>query len=192
MQLDDNEIDTLCNDCSDLLTTIDAINANLMQWYMKWDDKAKKAVKDLDTLIRHGLEKVRSIGMSVTPKWTLMEDHCVKNQVRWIKEGLGGARFFDESYVEVAHKDAKVLDRRVEGVQRFEDKQHAQLKMEERSNNPQIDAEREHNNRVPKKRARLKGDAQQQVKKERRCEKIAEAAEEQQIALDGNAEEDSN
>lgn len=192
--MDANDIDKLCNDCIDLLTTIDAINTNLMQWYLQWDDDAKKAVEELKVLVRHASAAVRRVGMSVTPKWTLQEDHCVSNHVRLIKLGYGGAVWLDESYVEVEHKKAKVLDRRVQGVLSFQDKQHAQLKIEQRSNNPEIDAEREHNTRVPKKRKSTKGDALRQAKKERREEKVATAksvvAGEEEQVLDVNINEE--
>ena len=44
----DDDIKELCKACSNLLHTLDAIYSRFLKWHMKWDDEAKKAVRELE------------------------------------------------------------------------------------------------------------------------------------------------
>ena len=73
----DDDIKELCKACSNLLHTLDATHSRFLKWYMKWDDEAKKAVRELEALIASALKQARAIGNSMTPKWHLLEDHIL-------------------------------------------------------------------------------------------------------------------
>ena len=47
----DDDIKELCKACSNLLHTLDATCSRFLKWHMKWDDEAKKAVRELEALI---------------------------------------------------------------------------------------------------------------------------------------------
>ena len=57
--------------------TLDAMCSRFLKWHMKWDDEAKKAVRELEALIASALKQARAIGVSTTPKWHLLEDHIL-------------------------------------------------------------------------------------------------------------------
>ena len=67
----DDDIKELCKACSNLLHTLDATCSRFLKWHMKWDDEAKKAVRELEALIASALKQARAIGISMTPKWQL-------------------------------------------------------------------------------------------------------------------------
>ena len=109
-----------------------------LKWYIKWDDEAKKAVRELEALIASALKQARAIGVSTTPKWHLLEDHILDQHI-WlaVKNGWGGIYcWLDESFVERAHQEGVKEDRRTQGVKGHEAQQTAQFKAEERASNP--------------------------------------------------------
>ena len=72
--------------------TLDATHSRFLKWHMKWDDEAKKAVRELEALIASALKQARAIGISMTPKWHLLEDHILDQHI-WlaVKNGHGAA-----------------------------------------------------------------------------------------------------
>ena len=102
----DDDIKELCKACSNLLHTLDATCSRFLKWCMKWDDEAKKAVRELEALIASALKQARAIGVSITPKWHLLEDHILDQHI-WlvVKNGWGGIYWLDESFVERAHQE---------------------------------------------------------------------------------------
>ena len=109
---------------------------------MKWDDEAKKAVRELEALIASALKQARAIGISMTPKWHLLEDHILDQHIWLVKNGWGGIYWLDESFVEQAHQEGVKEDRRTQGVKGHEAQQTAQLKAEERASNPKVEERR--------------------------------------------------
>ena len=59
----DDDIKELCKACSNLLHTLDATHSTFLKWCMKWDDEAKKAVRELEALIASALKQARAIGV---------------------------------------------------------------------------------------------------------------------------------
>ena len=86
----DDDIKVLCKACSNLLHTLDATHSRFLKWHMKWDDEAKKAVRELEALIASALKQARAIGVSMTPKWHLLEDHILDQHIWLVKNGWGG------------------------------------------------------------------------------------------------------
>ena len=114
---------------------------------MKWDDEAKKAVRELEALIASAL---------ITPKWHLLEDHILDQHIWLVKNGWGGIYWLDESFVERAHQEGVKEDRRTQGVKGHEAQQTAQFKAEERASNPKVEERRERNSRVARTRKRTR------------------------------------
>ena len=156
-------IRALCDDCANLLHTIDAIYSKFLKWYMEWDDEAKVAASELKVLIKSALKQARALGISITPKWHLLEDHILDQHIWLVKNGWGGIIWLDESFVERAHQEGVKEDRRTHGIKGYEAQQTAQLKAEERASNPSVVANRERNTREirPRKRARTDAKAQE-------------------------------
>ena len=117
---------------------------------MKWDDEAKKAVRELEALIASALKQARAIGVSMTPKWHLLEDHILDQHIWLASEEWMGRHlcWLDESFVERAHQEGVKEDRRTQGVKGYEAQQTAQFKAEERASNPKVEERRERNSRV--------------------------------------------
>ena len=143
----DDDIKELCKACSNLLHTLDATCSRFLKWHMKWDDEAKKAVRELGALIASALKQARAIGVSMTPKWHLLEDHILDQHIWLVKNGWGGICWLDESFVERAHQEGVKEDRRTQGVKGYEAQQTAQFKAEERASNPKVEERRERNSR---------------------------------------------
>ena len=135
----DDDIKELCKACSNLLHTLDATCSRFLKWCMKWDDEAKKAVRELEALIASALKQARAIGISMTPKWHLLEDHILDQHIWLVKNGWGGIHWLDESFVERAHQEGVKEDRRTQGVKGYEAQQTAQFKAEERASNPKVE-----------------------------------------------------
>ena len=139
----DDDIKELCKACSNLLHTLDAMCSRFLKWcYMKWDDEAKKAVRELEALIASALKQARAIGISMTPKWHLLEDHILDQHIWLVKNGWGGIYWLDESFVERAHQEGVKEDRWTQGVKGHEAQQTAQFKAEERASNPKVEERR--------------------------------------------------
>ena len=155
----DDDIKELCKACSNLLHTLDATHSRFLKWYMKWDDEAKKAVRELEALIASALKQARAIGISITPKWHLLEDHILDQHIWLVKNGWGGICWLDESFVERAHQEGVKEDRRTQGVKGHEAQQTAQFKAEERASNPKVEERRERNSRVARTRKRTRTEA---------------------------------
>ena len=155
----DDDIKELCKACSNLLHTLDATCSRFLKWCMKWDDEAKKAVRELEALIASALKQARAIGISTTPKWHLLEDHILDQHIWLVKNGWGGICWLDESFVERAHQEGVKEDRRTQGVKGYEAQQTAQFKAEERASNPKVEERRERNSRVARTRKRTRTEA---------------------------------
>ena len=155
----DDDIKELCKACSNLLHTLDATCSRFLKWHMKWDDEAKKAVRELEALIASALKQARAIGVSMTPKWHLLEDHILDQHIWLVKNGWGGIYWLDESFVERAHQEGVKEDRRTQGVKGHEAQQTAQFKAEERASNPKVEERRERNSRVARTRKRTRTEA---------------------------------
>ena len=138
----DDDIKELCKACSNLLHTLDATHSRFLKWHMKWDDEAKKAVRELEALIASALKQARAIGISMTPKWHLLEDHILDQHIWLVKNGWGGIYWLDESFVERAHQEGVKEDRRTQGVKGCEAQQTARFKAEERASNPKVEERR--------------------------------------------------
>ena len=135
----DEDIEALCKNCVELLQIIDSINTISLGWYWdKEDEETKKALQDLKNLNRRALQMVREMKMSVTPKWTLQEDHVDKHQEFLIDGGWGGEVFLDESFVEHEHQTGVKEDRRTQALSSFKARQEAQMKSIHRSSNPSV------------------------------------------------------
>ena len=155
----DDDIKELCKASSNLLHTLDATHSRFLKWHMKWDDEAKKAVRELEALIASALKQARAIGVSMTPKWHLLEDHILDQHILLVKNGWGGICWLDESFVERAHQEGVKEDRRTQGVKGHEAQQTAQFKAEERASNPKVEERRERNSRVARTRKRTRTEA---------------------------------
>ena len=155
----DDDIKELCKACSNLLHTLDAMCSRFLKWHMKWDDEAKKAVRELEALIASALKQARAIGISMTPKWHSLKDHILDQHIWLVKNGWGGIHWLDESFVERAHQEGVKEDRRTQGVKGYEAQQTAQFKAEERASNPKVEERRERNSRVARTRKRTRTEA---------------------------------
>ena len=76
--------------------------------------------------------------MSMTPKWTLQEDHVDEHQELMIDGGWGGEAFVDESFVEHEHQTGVKEDRRTQALPSFKARQEAQMKSSHRKTNPSV------------------------------------------------------
>ena len=158
----EEDIRALCDDCANLLHTIDAIYSKFLKWYMEWDDEAKEAASELKDLIKSALKQARALGISITPKWHLLEDHILDQHIWLVKNGWGGIIWLDESFVERAHQEGVKEDRRTQGIKGYEAQQTAQLKAEERASNPSVVANRERSTREIRQRKRARTEAKAQ------------------------------
>lgn len=138
-KMSDDDIEALCKNCVELLQVIDSINKISLGWYWdKEDEETKKALQELKDLNRRALEMVREMKMSVTPKWTLQEDHVDEHQEFMIDGGWGGEVFVDESFVEHEHQTGVKEDRRTQALPSFKARQEAQMKSSHRNSNPSV------------------------------------------------------
>ena len=167
--MSDDDIDAFCKECVELLQTIDAINANLMEWYYDVnDEETKRALQELKDLNEGALKLVRKLEMSVTPKWTLQEDHVHDHHYWLIEEGYGGERWLDESYVEHEHQVGVKEDRRTQAMRSFKSKQSAQMKSVHRSSNRDVQEASVERKRKPKRRTGAQTSKKQKIKDEYR------------------------
>ena len=173
--MSDEDIDNFCADCVKLLQCIDAIHANLSKWYFDIDDEdTKKALQALKVLQQRALKLVRKLGMSVTPKWTLEEDHVADHHEWLIEEGWGGEAWEDESYVEHEHQQGVKEDRRTHAMKSFEERQSAQLKSSHRSSNQDVQDASLERKRKPMERPGAQRSTKRQTKEEYRMEAAAD------------------
>lgn len=128
------------------------------------DEETKKALQNLKDLNRRALQMVREMKMSVTPKWTLQEDHVDEHQEFMIDGGWGGEVFVDESFVEHEHQTGVKEDRRTQALPSFKARQEAQMKSSHRSSNPSVQEASLESNRVKRTRT----NAQTSTKKEQK------------------------
>ena len=181
--MSDEDIDKFCADCVKLLQTIDAIHANLSKWYFDIEDEdTKKALQELNVLHRRALELVRKLGMSVTPKWTLEEDHVEDNHEWLIENGWGGEIWEDESYVEHEHQQGVKDNRRTQAMKSFRERESAQMKSSHRSSNQDVQDASLERKRKAKVRPGGQSSTKKQVKEDYRME----------AATDGAAETDAD
>lgn len=176
-KMSDEEIESMCKNCVDLLHIIDSINKILLTWYFDVDaDETQKALKELKDLNRRALEMVREMGMSVTPKWTLQEDHSYNHHKKLIEEEWGGEVFLDESFVEHEHQTGVKEDRRTQAMATFREKQSAQMKTSHRSSNPAVQSASLERNREKRKRTGAQTSTRKEVKQQYREEASKKAA----------------
>ena len=144
-------------------------NANLSKWYFDIEDEeTKKALQDLNNLHKRALKLVRKLEMSVTPKWTLEEDH-VEDHHKWLIENeWGGEAWLDESYVEHEHQTGVKEDRRTHAMKSFRDKHSAQMKNQHRSSNRAVQGESVERKRKINQRPGAQNSAKRQIKEEYR------------------------
>jgi hypothetical protein len=175
--MSDADIDNFCADCVKLLQTIDAIRANLSKWYFDIDDEdTKKALQDLKFMQQQALKLVRKLDMSVTPKWTLEEDHVADNHEWLIENGWGGEIWEDESYVEHEHQQGVKEDRRTHAMKSFHARQSAQMKSSHRSSNQDVQDASLERKRKPRERPGAQRSTKKHVKEEYRMEAAADGA----------------
>ena len=48
-------------------------------------------MRELEALIASALKQARAIGVSMTPKWHLLEDHILDQHIWLVKNGCGAA-----------------------------------------------------------------------------------------------------
>ena len=102
--------------------------------------------------------------MSVTPKWTLQEDHVHDHHYWLIEEGYGGERWLDESYVEHEHQVGVKEDRRTQAMRSFKSKQSAQMKSVHRSSNRDVQDASVERKRKRKERTGAQTSKKQKIK----------------------------
>ena len=183
--MSDEAIENFCADCVQLLQTIDAIHANLSKWYFDVEDEeTKKALQDLNNLHKRALKLVRKLEMSITPKWTLEEDH-VEDHHKWLMENeWGGEAWLDESYVEHEHQTGVKEDRRTHAMKSFRDKHSAQMKNQHRRSNRAVQGESVERKRKIIERPGAQNSAKRQIKEEYRKKMSTDVASDEE---DGTA-----
>lgn len=157
------DIDKICKDHALLLRRIDMAISGFRK-----QNPTEASIEKTERAIKASMALLRKLGLSVTPKAYVLEDHAIR-QMRAF-DGLWNKT---EDFVERSHQDGARNDHRTQGLKHYQQRQEAQHKGAHRKSNQEV--QRIKQEMASKKQSRGGSDSITAERKQKR-EALREAA----------------